>query len=246
MTKQNDFFTIPREFVLERITPKTVTFYRQVNYLDLEAGHLCVAQNPLDEEFTSGVITKLVDNIDYVQGRELVASLGLRLPSPAIMYKVIIPYLKQYAPSGIMLNHILERMRNDYSEFLEGIVFQDIGSKNCDLWLIGEAKTENSHIQIKRKLTLPHRVRDSGFKDYEVNGSFVAEDLDEFGFPKSLRQDGEFKYWGPQEFNIPLARELGANPQYKVVPIRCAEDSLDLLLNFRPRGHFNDKIGVRG
>ena len=60
------------------------------------------------------------------------------------------------------------------------------------------------------------------------------------------RQDGEFKYWGPQEFDIPLARELGANPQYRVVPIRCKGDSLDLLLNFRPRWHFNDGIGVRG
>lgn len=240
MTEEN-FFIIPRNYVLERVSPGIINFSRRVSYLDFEAGDLYITEGPLENR--DG---KILDNIDYIEGRKLVASRGLSLPSPLLMYKVIIPFLKEHGEFDEKLNRVLERMRNDYSEFLEGIISQNIGDKNCDLWLVDETRTEDSNEQVKKKISLPHKILDSSFKDYEVSGYFIVDDLDEFGFPKSLRQEGGFKYWGPQEFNIPFARELGAKPQYKVVPIRCAENSLDFLLNFRPRGHFNDRISVRG
>lgn len=240
-TKNNDpFFVIERDEVLAALAPATVDFYREAEYLDLTVGDLHVSTDLLRNN------GKVIDNIDYEEGRKLLAKQKLSLPSPALMYNVIIPFLKEHASTDQRINHVLGRMKNEYSEFLEGIVSQEVGDRDHNLWLEMGPVEENLITKARRKISLPQKLSESDFKNYEVNGSFDLRDLDEFGFPKFLQGDGEFKYWGPQEFNQALARELGSSPQYKVVPLRVKNESLDLVLTFRPRRHFNDDVGVRG
>lgn len=252
MTKNNEFFTIPREEVLARLPKETVYFYNQANYLDLTRGDLHVSQDLIR---TDG---KIVDNIDRNQGGHKVNEQELKLPSVALMYKVIIPYLKIHASQNEQLKKVLGSLATN-SEFLEDVVIQ-VGHRRASrderkfFEEIRKSPEESYALKLrignkKTPIMLPHEVKNTGveFWDYEVNGSFDLEDLNAFGFATVLREDGEFDYWGPDDFNRPIGKELypyGGSPQGEVATIRCK--TLDLLLTFRPRGDIQDNLGVRG
>ncbi len=248
----NEFFTIPREELLTRLPKETIDFYSQAKYLDLTLGDLYVAQN------LTGDDGKIVDNIDKNKGRHILNKQGLQLPSVALMYRVIIPYLRMHASQDEELKKVLNSLAMN-SEFLEDIVIQAshqrMSRDERKFWKEIKKSPEESYVLKLRigdketPITLPYKIKgiDREFWDYEINGSFDLEDLNSFGFPTVLREEGEFKYWGPNDFNRPIGRELypyGGGPQGEVATIRC--NTLDLLLIFRPGDDIQDNVGVRG
>jgi len=252
MTKQNKFFTIPRAEVLTRLPEETISFYQDANYLDLTTGNLHVSRDLI------GTNGKIVDNVDRDQGKITVNNQGLQLPSAALMYKVIIPHLRAQASQDENLKKVLESMSITF-EFLEDIVIQ-VGHQRMarderTFWdEIGKPPHESYALRLKVgnkeiPIALPYKIKgtDRKFWDYDVNGQYNLGDLNAFGFPTTLRENGEFKYWGPNDFNRPIGRELypsGGRPQGEVATIRYK--TLGLLLNFRPKGDIQDNLGVRG
>jgi len=234
-----DFFTISRKEVLATLAPETVEFYRGAEYLDLTSGDLNVGIEPVTDD--SG---KILDNISYVEGKKIITEMGFQLPSVALMYQVIIPYLMKNSLEDRKLGKALESMVNNF-EFLEDVIIQkgEIENKYALHLRIGERETS---------LNLPHEVKSSGdpkFWDYQVNGSFDLTDLNDLGFPIVLKDKGKLKYWGPSDFNMPIGKELypyGGGPQGETSCIRCSGETLDLLLTFRPRGSHQDNLGLRG
>lgn len=252
MTKNNEFFTIPREEVLNRLPEETIRFYAQSEYLDLATGDLYVSRDLIKENGT------IVDNIDYNEGRLIINKLQLKLPSVALMYKVIIPHLKELALQDEELKKILESFAENH-EFLEDVIIQPghqrmVRDEKTFWEELGKQPQDAFALKLRMgkketAITLPYKIKgtDKEFWDYEVNGSFNLEDLDAFGFPKTLKENEEFNYWGPDDFNRPIGKELypyGGSPQGQVATIRCK--TLDLLLTFRPNGDIQDNLGIRG
>lgn len=252
MTKNDEFFTIPREEVLTRLPEEIINFYSQAGYLDLTVGDLHISQGLVRNN------GKIIDNIDRNEGREIVNKRGLQVPSVALTYKVIIPYLRMCTLENEGLKKVLNSLATN-SEFLEDVVIQmghrRMSKDETKFWQEIRKSPEESYalkLRIGDKetsTTLPCKIKgaDKKFWDYEVNGSFNVEDLNSFGFPTVLREDGEFRYWGPNDFNRPIGKELypyGGGPQGEAATVRCK--TLDLLLTFRPRGDIQDNVGIRG
>lgn len=240
MIQENQFFIIPKDEVLAVLAPETVNFYQRAKYLDLTSGDLHVSTDLLRSNW------KLLDNIDYEEGRRIVQEHNLQLPSVALMYLVIIPYLKRHQ-SDKKLGNVLRSM-NHNCEFLEDVVIQNDGIEESSDSAYGlKLKVGNR----KTALLLPHKIEEEAgkFWNYEVSGSFSLEDLNDLGFPTALKDKGEFMYWGPNDFNRFVGKELypyGGGPQGQVATIRSFGQTLDLNLIFRPSNDIQDNLGVRG
>lgn len=247
MTKGNeDFFVIRKEEVLESIPERAVQFYAAANYLDLKSGDLHIARQPLlvDSkvlETASSLEIRipqkqdvLLDNISYDDGKSILKKLGLTLPSASLMYRIIIPHVKRHSKEDDGLRKVLEAMVNDYNEFLEDKIQEEPRfSRNLKI-CIGK---------LTDRLRLPCPKR-----SYYVQGKFDIQLLNEFGFPLILSENGEFHYFGPNDFIKPIGKELypyGGGPKGEIIAIRQIGESLGLNLLFT-RADVQDNLGVRG
>jgi len=241
-------FVIKKDDVIARLPQETIDFYKTAGYLDVTAGDL----------YISDIIRRneaILDNIDCNRARHIVQAVGLQLPTVALMYKVIIPFLKERAPIQSLQSFLAA------SEFLEDTVIQESHLRSIRneqvFWEEIKKQPEVRYaltLQIgkgKTNLILPsHKSKDEReFWNYELHGAFDQEDTNAHGFPTTLKENGEFQYWGPSDFNQPIGRELypfGGGPQGQVAVVRSNEKSLDVLLSFRPSGGVQDKVGARG
>jgi len=121
-----------------------------------------------------------VSNKDYLvkinqtDGRKLVESLGYKLPTAAIMYKLFIPYLKNMVELSKEAKATLEEMSTKIEWLDDEIIDQEIIK-------IGDIET---------KLNILKQV-----------GSFNKADLNDFGYPNVVKEDldqGEYNYWPPK------------------------------------------------
>ena len=134
-------------------------------------------------------------SISQPDGRNLIESLGGKLLTTGLMYKLFIPYIKELAQNGnAEAQETLNEMINTKAEWLEDLVLDKSRLK------IGNKK---------RRITLPNK-----------NGRYDRADISEFGYPTSVKNEGEFFYWHvsgderaafrgwDSELNLSLGREL--------------------------------------
>lgn len=242
------YFTIPQVEVIKSLSRGTVEFYGRSGYLDLMAGDLNVATRLLhvndavrshckSHDISVGASRgSLLDNISYDEAVTIVHGMDKRLPTAALMFRVIIPYLSATTPTAQSYAAI-SRMQEQSGEFLEGILAVDLG-KSPQLRL-GTGKIP---------LHLPHKVEaGSKFREYHVRGTFGPEDITDEGFPSRLNSSAVFDYFGPNDFSKPIGKELypfGGGPQGEVVAILQHGERLGLNLLFT-RTDIQDNLGLR-
>ena len=125
--------------------------------------------------------TDALVNINQQNSRKLVKQLNGRLLTTQLMYNLFIPYLKQEAPNGSQQASLTLGEMYNFGEWLE----DQIINKNT-------LKIDNK----KTKIDLP-----------KSEGHFNKSDLNEFGYPKELREKNEYCYWHPVSNNIAALRD---------------------------------------
>ncbi len=111
-----------------------------------------------------------VVNISQPNARKLIYGLGGIVLPTGIMYKLVIPGLKQAAQEGNeSARDTLYEMTDRYTEWLEDRVLDD------NRLLVGKAETQ---------ISLP-----------DEDGRFDGQDIDESGYPARVKAQGEFSYW---------------------------------------------------
>jgi len=212
------YFHFPIEKVIGGTTQDYRTFLKEAGYMDLEAGNgLLVARRLLHLDSTirdaakaqniplNGNDGDYVTNINQPNARNLAACLDGNLLTTGLMYHVFIPFIKDLASQGnAEAQATLDEMINTKAEWLEDLIVNKntvkIGNKNKQLML------------------LQNDVR------------FDRADMNEFGYPGNVKQNGEFYYWFPRD------NERAA--------IRGRSSDLGLDLDWGPSVE-GDRLGVR-
>jgi len=192
-----DFFKFPIADVKNNLSQDYLNFLKQSGYapnLD-SATELRIAKYPLkiNKEvkeasktagiFISGKVNSYLANITHTNGRKLVQALDYKLPTTAIMYKIFIPHIKALAESGDKdAKAILKVMIDTRTEWLEDLIL----NKN-------KVKIGNS----ERDIALP--LQDNMF--------FDRSDINEFGYPSQIKDQGEFYYWYPRNNEVAVFRD---------------------------------------
>ncbi len=110
-----------------------------------------------------------VGYISQPNARRLIHSLGGIVLPVGVMYKLVIPQLKQAAEGNESARETLEEMTSIYIEWLEDLVLDKTRLK------IGTQE---------RIIVLP-----------DEDGIFDRQDINEFGYPTRVRPSGEFYHW---------------------------------------------------
>ena len=118
--------------------------------------------------------TKYITSINQTDGRKLLETLGYKLPTTAVMYKLFIPHIKLLAEQGDKeAKKTLEEMVKTKAEWMEDLIL------NRNTVRIGSRE---------KQLVLPERNC----------VYFDKSDINEFGYPNAVKsQAGEFRYWAP-------------------------------------------------
>src|SRR3989338_11112620 len=168
--------------IIEALTPEYLAFLREADIADItKTPNLFVAKSILrkdvrvEEIVSNKKINCKYDNNNVVSisqpnSRKLVYSLGCIILPTGIMYKLVIPSLKQAAKDkNESAKETLEEMTQGYAEWLEDRVL------NYNRLLVGSARAE---------ITLPKK-----------SGEFDRADINEFGYPTQVKAAGEFYHW---------------------------------------------------
>src|SRR3989344_2661866 len=131
--------------------------------------------------------TRYIIRINQTNGRKLVESLGYRLPTTGVMYKLFIPWIKEQAFKGNKeAKKTLEEMVSKKAEFMEDLIL------NGNKLKIGSRE---------KQLVLPSENR----------VYFDRSDINEFGYPNTVNQQpGEFRYWASNEDKSAVIRDRGS------------------------------------
>ncbi len=198
------------------VSPRYSTFLKEAGYADLSKTlTLLVAYRSL--KFDNRVRTvaeeqelNFLDSEGYVtrvnqaNARKLIHALGGKLLTSVFMYKLLIPSLKEAAKQGSTeAEATLSHMKDELAWHLEDRILDG------RTLVIGDARTN---------LVLP-----------QTSGMFNRSDLNEFGYPNTVKQKGEFRYWPP-------------NGKENIV-IRSRNSELVLNLDWAPADSF-DFLGV--
>ena len=192
-------YVFNRKEIEESLTPAYLQFLKEAGIADLDkTPDLFVAKYVLKkDERVEGVIReqglnckyakdRTVVNIPHQDARKLVYNLGGIVLPVGVMYKLIIPGLKQAAGEGNeSAGETLEQMIKGYAEWLED---QRVSDKK-------RLKIGTSEITI----VLP-----------DIDGIFDREDIDEFGYPTNVEYQGEFHYWKPRRDEGAAVRDGGS------------------------------------
>ena len=205
------FYLIEKPRILSATTPAYRKFLRESGYGDLDScAGIEIAKgvlkiDPAVRQAAARVNLNLsgndgdyVVNINHPNARKLVEALGYKVPTVGLMYRLFIPYIKELAQNGNPeAQATLNEMINTKAEWLEDLVKDK--KKVC--------------IGIKEKrLSLPDK-----------DGIFDRADINEFGYPNAVRDQGEFYYCYPRDNKIAAFRywdgsgpglDLGGGPGY--------------------------------
>lgn len=222
-TFQKGFYVFDRKQILKATTSEYRKFLKDAQYGDIDnCTELRVAKGilkwdqgvrdlagKLDLKYNKKRLTgndgEYVVNINQTDGRRLVNGFGYNLLTTGLMYKLFIPYIKQEAQNGNAdAQATLDEMISTKAEWLEDLVLGKnkvkIGSK-------------------EQSISIPQK-----------DGKFDRVDLNEFGYPKTTKQTGEFNYWFPRVSERAVIRNWNS--------------VLGLICNRGP-GYVDDGLGVR-
>ncbi len=205
---QNGLYLIDKPRILAATTPAYRKFLKDSGYGDLNAcSAIGFAKNilkidPAVRHAAAGINLNLqgndgdyVVNINHPNARKLVEALGYKLPTTALMYRLFIPYIEDLANQGnAEAQATLKEMTDTKAEWLEDLV-----KDKRDVWIGTKSK----------RLSLPDR-----------DGRFDRQDINEFGYPDNVKDQGEFYYWYPRS--------------NEVAAFRDGDSELDLILNWGP------------
>ncbi len=192
---QNGFYRIDLQKILSNTTPEYRSFLRDAGYEDLDAcSHLDIAKNMLriDQNVRNAALRNgitltgndndYVVNINQIDARKLVESMGYKLLTTGLMYKLFIPYIKYLARQGnVEAQATLDEMITK-EEWLEDLILDRKIVK----------------IGIKEKeITLP-----------QTYGGFDRTDINQFGYPTAVKGSGDFNYWFPRGDEMAAFRDL--------------------------------------
>src|SRR3989344_47380 len=213
-----DFFVFDRALIHQVTTPAYRQFLRESGYGDLDScSRIEIAKGVLKYDRSvrdagtraglnlTGADGQYVVNINHPNARKLVEALGYKLPTVGLMYRVCIPYIKELVQQGnAEAQATLSEMINAKAEWLEDLV------KGRKKVCVGTKE---------KRVSLPGK-----------DGSFDRQDINECGYPTSVKASGEFYHWHVN------GDESAA--------IRSWSSGLGLVLD---RGHSveDDRLGVR-
>ncbi len=191
---QDGFYRIDLQEILSNTRPEYRRFLKEADYGDLDAcSHLDIAKNMLridqnvrDAATRSGITltgndNDYVVNINQINARKLVESMGCKLLTTKLMYSLFIPYIKDLAQKdNAEAKTTLDEMVNIEAEWLE------------DLLLYKNLFSPYYQVKIgikERAIILP-----------QTDGRFDRTNINQFGYPTAIKDKtdiGEFYYWGP-------------------------------------------------
>ncbi|MBI2672940.1 hypothetical protein HYX19_01650 [Candidatus Woesearchaeota archaeon] len=191
---QKGFYRINLQLILQSTSSSYRIFLRDAGYGDLDAClYLSIAKNMLridqdvrDAAARCGITLTDKDNyyvsdISQTNARKLVESMGYKLLTTALMYRLFIPYIKDLAQQGnLEAKKTLDEMVNTKAEWLEDLILDKnkvkIGSREEEIFLT------------------------------QTDGRFDRTDINQFGYPVVVKDRiGEFSYSSPK------AGEMAAN-----------------------------------
>ena len=194
-----DFFKFPIADVKNNLSQDYLNFLKQSGYapnLD-SATELRIAKYPLkinkevkEASKTAGIsisgkANSYLASINHTDSRKLAETLGYRLPTAAIMYKLFIPYIKNLTESGDKdAKTMLKVMTDTRAEWLEDLIL------NKNKLKIGNDETG---------IVLPMQ-----------DNRFDRSDINEFGYPSQIKDQGEFYYWYPRNNEVAVIRSRGS------------------------------------
>jgi len=178
-----DFFVFDRAIIHQVTTPAYRQFLRESGYGDLDScSRIEIAKGVLKYDRSvrdagtraglnlTGANGQYVVNINHPNARKLVEALGYKLPTVGLMYRVCIPYIKELVQQGnAEAQATLSEMINAKAEWLEDLV------KGRKKVCVGTKE---------KRVSLPGK-----------DGSFDRQDINECGYPTSVKAAGEFYYW---------------------------------------------------
>lgn len=205
---QDELYLIDRSRILAATTPAYRQFLEDSGYGDLNScSGIGVAKGMLKYDQTvrdaareaglslTGSDGDYVVNINHPDARKLVEALGYKVLTTGLMYKVFIPYIQEPAQQGNPeAQATLDEMISTKAEWLEDLILDKTRLK------IGTHDI---------RLVLPDK-----------DGRFDRADIDEFGFPIRVRDQGEFYYFYPRGDESAVFRNR--------------DSELDLILNREP------------
>src|SRR3989338_4286860 len=217
----NGFYQIDKARILAVTSPEYRKFLRESGYGDLDScsgigfakSFLRYDQSVRDAAARAGLFHTgndgdYVVNINHPDARKLIEALGYKVPTVGLMYRLFIPYIKELAQSGnAEAQATLNEMKGipvGKAEWLEDRIL------DYNRLLVG--KTE-------RAIFLPDK-----------DGSFDRADINDFGYPTSVKRSGEFYRGQP-----------GGNER---AAIRNRGSEVDLNLSWGP-SFKDDRLGVR-
>ena len=187
------------EEVLEATNPEYREFLKEAGYVDLKkTPNLFVASKVLRIDYRvieagrgmlyggdGDILYKDMGCVVYINHKKilrLINNLGGRVLTTALMYKLFIPYLKQSAENGNEeAKASLDEMTEIKAEWLEDRIL---------------GKTRFKIRNAERRITL-----------LDKGGYFDISDLNEYGYPTSVKGQGEFYYRFRERTNIVAVRE---------------------------------------
>ena len=217
---ENELYIIDKPRILNATTPEYRQFLRDSGYGDLDScsgigfakGILKYDQSVRQAAARAGLALSGTDGdyvvkINHPDARRLVEALGYKVPTVGLMYRLFIPYIKELAQSGnAEAQATLNEMKGipvGKAEWLEDRIL------DYNRLLVG--KTE-------RAIFLPDK-----------DGSFDRADINDFGYPTSVKRSGEFYRGQP-----------GGNER---AAIRNRGSEVDLNLSWGP-SFKDDRLGV--
>src|SRR3989344_1262509 len=215
---EDNFYKFTMDQVRQVLTPDYLRFLEESGYapnldrasgLAIEKGILKADDNIAQLIQNRNIAAVIEDNTRYIvrinqtNGRRLVESLGYRLPTTGVMYKLFIPHIKELAEQGdLEAKKTLEEMVNKKAEWLDDVIL------NKNKVKIGSRE---------KQLVLPGSY-----------GYFDRSDINKFGYPNTVnQQQGEFRYWAPNR-----AENAGIRNRNSELNLSCnwvPSDSLEFL-----------------
>ena len=183
---QNGFYQIDKPRIVAATSPAYRKFLRESGYGDLDScSRIEIAKGVLKYDQAvrdagtraglnlTGADRQYVVNIDHPNAKKLVEALGYKVPTVGLMYRLFIPYIKDLvqqnnAEAQVTLNEMTDTSTAK-AEWLEDLILDKTRLK------IGTQE---------RIIVLPDK-----------NGSFDRADINECGYPISVKSSGEFYHW---------------------------------------------------
>ena len=182
----NGFYQIDKARIVAATTPAYRQFLRESGYGDLDScSGLGVAKRVLKYDQSvrdagtraglnlTGVDGQYVVNINHSNARKLAEALGYKVPTVGLMYRLCIPYIKELVQQG---NAEAQATLNEMTDSS-----------------VGKAEWLEDLVKGKKKVCIGTKEKKLSLSDRD--GRFDKSNINEFGYPTSVKAAGEFYYW---------------------------------------------------